>query len=71
MLKRHELGKAIVEANKAFDEMPTARRYDGNGWFEIAANPLSKVGVFPYTGASIGAPDPAAQLTVTCSPTYW
>ena len=36
----------------------SARLYDGNGWFEVPANPLSKVGVFPYTGASIGAPDP-------------
>lgn len=36
----------------------SARKYDTNGWFEIEATPLSKVGVFPYTGASIGAPDP-------------
>ncbi len=36
----------------------SARLYDDNGWFEVEANPLSKVGVFPYTGASIGAPEP-------------
>ena len=30
------------------------REYDGNGWFEVSDNPLSKVGVFPYSGASIG-----------------
>ena len=34
------------------------RQYDVNGFFEIKKNPISKVGVFPYSGASIGAPDP-------------
>lgn len=29
------------------------REYDTNGWFEIKDNPLSKVGVFPYSGKSI------------------
>ena len=36
----------------------TAREYDINGWPEIKDNPISKVGVFPYLGSSIGAPDP-------------
>lgn len=36
----------------------TNRVIDTNGWAEIRANPLSKVGVFPYLGRSIGAPDP-------------
>ena len=36
----------------------TARNYDINGWPEIKNNPISKVGVFPYMGSSIGAPDP-------------
>ncbi len=35
----------------------TKRIYDNNGFFEIEKNPISKVGVFPYLGASIGAPD--------------
>lgn len=34
----------------------SAREYDGNGWFGVKRNPLSKVGVFPYLGSSIGAP---------------
>ena len=34
------------------------RDYDINGYVEIKRNPLSKVGVFPYLGSSIGAPDP-------------
>ncbi len=36
----------------------TNRVIDTNGWAEIRDNPLSKVGVFPYLGRSIGAPDP-------------
>lgn len=36
----------------------SARQYDINGWPEIKGNPISKVGVFPYLGKSIGAPDP-------------
>lgn len=34
----------------------TARSYDTNGWFEVKRNPLSKVGIYPYSGAQIGAP---------------
>jgi len=36
----------------------SARVEDFNGWFEVKGNPLSKVGIFPYSGAQIGAPDP-------------
>ncbi len=36
----------------------THRAIDTNGWIEIRDNPLSKVGVFPYLGRSIGAPEP-------------
>ena len=36
----------------------TARTTDQNGWYTVRGNPLSKVGVFDYTGASIGASDP-------------
>ncbi len=36
----------------------THRVIDTNGWIEIKDNPLSKVGVFPYLGRSIGAPEP-------------
>lgn len=32
----------------------SARQEDHNGWYEIKGNPLSKVGVFPYSGAQIG-----------------
>lgn len=31
-----------------------ARTTDGNGWFEIKANPISKAGVFPYSGRQLG-----------------
>lgn len=41
----------------------TARSYDGNGWFEVKGNPLSKAGVYPYSGAQIGAPaEDAAKI---------
>jgi uncharacterized protein len=33
----------------------TARKYDINNWFEISDNPLSREGIFPYSGAQIGA----------------
>lgn len=36
----------------------TARTTDLNGWYTVRGNPISKVGVFDYTGASIGAPEP-------------
>lgn len=35
----------------------SARKYDDNGWPEIKGNPISKVGVFPYSGAQIGHPE--------------
>lgn len=37
----------------------SARVEDLNGWIEIQGNPISKVGVYPYLGAQIGAPDPS------------
>lgn len=36
--------------------MASARAYDLNGWFEVKDNPISREGVFPYSGAQIGAP---------------
>jgi len=33
--------------------MISKRKPDINGWYEVKENPLSKVGVFPYTGAMI------------------
>lgn len=43
----------------------TARKQDTNGWFEIDSNPISQVGVFPYSGAQLGradAPDKIFQV---------
>jgi len=34
------------------------RQIDVNGYWLIRDNPISKVGVFPYLGSEIGAPDP-------------
>lgn len=36
----------------------TAQAVDLNGYVEIRGNPISKVGVFPYLGSEIGAPEP-------------
>lgn len=38
-----------------------AREYDGNGWFEIKANPISKAGIFPYSGRQLGLTGPDAD----------
>jgi len=38
-----------------------ARTVDGNGWFEVKGNPISKVGVFPYSGRSMGLTGPDAD----------
>ena len=44
---------AYSNARKTGKDSGTARDYDLNGWPEIKGNPLSKVGVFPYSGAQI------------------
>lgn len=41
----------------------TARKYDANNWYTVRANPLSKVGVFPYSGTQIGG-DPTKVYQV-------
>lgn len=46
--------QAAAIAMKAAD---SSRIVDQNNWFEVKKNPISKVGVFPYLGASIGADD--------------
>ena len=47
-----EIAKAVEAGNNAMDK----REYDTNGWYEVKDNPLSMVGVFPYSGRSI-SPD--------------
>lgn len=57
--------QAVASAyEKACDGSETARTVDQNGWLEIKKNPISKVGVFPYSGRSIGAPDPNKMYMV-------
>lgn len=38
-----------------------AREYDANGWYEIKANPISKAGIFPYSGRQLGLTGPDAD----------
>lgn len=44
--------------------MATQRVTDVNGWFEVKRNPLSRVGVFPYRGASVGLEGADAERTI-------
>jgi len=40
----------------AMDE--SARKFNEYGWMTVEGNPISKVGIFPYLGKQIGAPEP-------------
>jgi len=40
----------------------TNRKTDLNGWLEIKGNPISKVGVFPYSGAQISRDLPPDEI---------
>lgn len=46
---------AYSNARKTAKDGESARTYDLNGWPEIKGNPLSKVGVFPYSGSQISS----------------
>ena len=46
----------IAEEAEANASAMDKREYDTNGWFEVKDNPLSMVGVFPYSGRSV-SPD--------------
>lgn len=51
---------AAIAHSVAQDDAGSSRRVDDFGWITIEDNPISKVGVFPYAGRQIGAPDPNA-----------
>src|SRR5271163_736671 len=56
--KDEDLGD--LENNSTVPEVvpiESSKNYDENGWPEIKGNPISKVGVFPYSGSQIGHPD--------------
>lgn len=44
---------AAIAYKNAGKDAVSKREYDVNGWAEIKNNPLSKVGVFPYSGRQI------------------
>lgn len=50
---------AAIAYHQAGKDSETNRVPDVNGWWEVEANPLSKVGVFEYSGRSI---DPTGEL---------
>lgn len=41
--------------------MDAMRVVDGNGWFEVKGNPISKAGIFPYSGRQLGLTGPEAD----------
>ena len=41
----------------AMDRAPSARKYDLQNWFEVTDNPISKEGIFPYSGGQVGSPE--------------
>ena len=43
----------IAEAAETNASAMDRREYDTNGWFEVKDNPLSKIGIFQYSGSSI------------------
>lgn len=46
----------------------SARQQDYNGWIEIKDNPISKIGVFPYLGRSIGPQFDPEQIVMVLRP---
>ena len=53
---------AIAYSKAGKDDAESARIYDTNGWFEVRDNPLSKVGVFDYSGKVISKDLPPNQF---------
>jgi len=45
----------IMSEKFTMDQIESARKMDTNGWIEIKGNPITKVGVFPYLGSSLGS----------------
>lgn len=45
----------VKEESQVAEHAMDKREYDTNGWFEVKDNPLSMVGVFPYSGRSIAS----------------
>lgn len=43
---------------EAMDVAMDRREYNQFGWMTVEGNPITKVGVFPYLGRQIGAPEP-------------
>lgn len=54
--KDNETGETFKIYDNNEENKESARDYDINGFIEIKGNPISKVGVFPYSGAQI-SPD--------------
>lgn len=52
---------AAIAYKQAGEDSTSARQFDTNGWMEIKKNPISKIGIFPYSGRAIGYTDERAS----------
>lgn len=59
---------AYKEAGESKDENQSHRTSDINGWSVIKGNPISKVGVFPYSGAQVDPSFPPDQIVMVYRP---
>lgn len=59
---------AYKEAGEDSKNSKSLRSSDDNGWIEIKSNPISKVGVFPYSGAQI---DNKGEFGLEPHKIYW
>lgn len=57
----HPGAAATLAALPALGVGMDAREYDSNGWYEIKGNPISKAGIFPYSGRQLGLTGPEAD----------
>lgn len=58
------IAKALTATAVAMDAADTARVQDGNGWWEVKRNPISKAGVYAYAGKNIPGADPTKVYMV-------
>jgi ADP-ribose pyrophosphatase YjhB (NUDIX family) len=57
----HRIEDSTQEIEEAVQTMDK-REYDTNGWFSVENNPLSKIGVYPYSEKSLGISDRTDQF---------
>ena len=51
--KMNRISNINVAERLVIDAKESMRKHDVNGWFEIKDNPISREGVFPYSGSQL------------------